>query len=108
MSSSYIIYVHDDVLLRENLNEAVALAKDRGGVVTNADGGLIWPRPEIRANPRCRNCLGSGRSMPIFAVGWQPVCSCVTEQIVVLTVPKDYSIQERYSPGLTEFREVRP
>ena len=57
----------------------------------------------VRANPKCKYCLGSGLSQG-FYVGVIHVCSCVTEQLKIIVVDKDYHIPagERYLPGLPE------
>jgi hypothetical protein len=64
-------------------------------------------RPEkivVRTNPKCKYCLGSGLSQGAYA-GVIHVCPCVTEQLRIVAVDKDYRIpaKERYSPGLPEF-----
>lgn len=61
----------------------------------------------LRANPRCALCLGSGAPIPLHVLCGTTVCRCITEQITILTVPKDYSIPQRnrYIPGHPEFVE---
>lgn len=59
----------------------------------------------VRANPRCKNCLGGGMAQGAYA-GVVHVCACVTEQLrVVVVIEKDYRIPiaERYEPGPPEF-----
>ena len=58
----------------------------------------------VRANPKCKNCLGSGLAQGFYA-GVIHVCSCVTEQLKIVVVDKDYSIpaEKRYEPGKPEF-----
>jgi hypothetical protein len=61
---------------------------------------------EVRAVPNCRNCLGSGIASTLYA-GVTMVCSCVTEQLRIITVKKDYSIKDRYKPGKAEYVEEK-
>ena len=58
----------------------------------------------VRANPKCKNCLGSGLAQGFYA-GVVHVCPCVTEQLKIVIVDKDYRIptEERYVPGQPEF-----
>ncbi len=56
----------------------------------------------VKANPRCKYCLGTARAQGFYA-GVVHVCSCVTEQLCIIVVDKDYSIQARYEPGQPEF-----
>jgi hypothetical protein len=65
-------------------------------------------RITVRAARNCKNCLGTGVATPLHALCGSPVCSCVTEQLRILTVAKggeDYSIpvNARYSPGSPEY-----
>ena len=59
-------------------------------------------RLTVRANPKCKNCLGSGIAATRYA-GVTHVCPCVTEQLRIIVVDKDYRIQDRYEPGQPEF-----
>jgi hypothetical protein len=63
-------------------------------------------RLTVRANPKCRNCLGSGIAATRYA-GVTHVCPCVTEQLRIIIVDKDYRIpaEERYEPGHPEFAD---
>lgn len=58
----------------------------------------------VKANPKCNNCLGSGVAALIFGPG-ETICPCVTEQLLIVVTPKDYSIPkiERYVPGTPTF-----
>ena len=58
----------------------------------------------VRANPKCKNCLGSGIAATRYA-GVTHVCPCITEQLQITIVDKDYRIpsEERYEPGPPEF-----
>jgi hypothetical protein len=58
----------------------------------------------VRANPKCRYCLGDGRASTRYA-GVTILCSCVSEQLRVIVVDKNYRIpaQDRYVPGQAEF-----
>ena len=59
---------------------------------------------EVRANPKCMYCLGSGIAAVLFTPQHR-VCSCVTEQLKIVTFPKDHSIpaSDRYQPGEPDF-----
>ena len=59
-------------------------------------------RLTVRANPKCKNCLGSGIAATRYA-GVTHVCPCNTEQLQITIVDKDYRIQERHRPGEPEF-----
>jgi hypothetical protein len=48
-------------------------------------------RIEVHANPKCRYCLGGGRSQSIIA-DITPICGCVTGQLRIIIAEKDYSI----------------
>lgn len=60
-------------------------------------------RLTVRTNPKCKFCLGAGKS--IHMKGIEIICSCVTEQLRIVTVDKDYGIPgaDRYVPGEAEF-----
>lgn len=60
----------------------------------------------VRANPKCKNCLGSGVAAMVFGPA-DNICSCVTEQLRIIVTQKDYSIprEERYSPGQAQFSD---
>jgi hypothetical protein len=62
------------------------------------------PKIILKTKPNCKFCLGTGISISLFA-GIETTCRCITEQIVVLTVPADYSIMDRYEPGKPEYIE---
>lgn len=59
---------------------------------------------EVRANPKCKYCLGSGMAQGFYA-GVVHVCACITEQLRIIIIDKDYRIpaEERYKPGQPEF-----
>ena len=59
-------------------------------------------RLTVRANPKCVYCLGSGVAADIFGPK-ESICPCVTEQLRIITVDKDYRVQERHHPGQPEF-----
>lgn len=55
---------------------------------------------KLQAKVNCKSCLGTGFATPFHALCGKPVCSCITEQIIIV-VPKgsrNYSIpgNERY------------
>ena len=56
----------------------------------------------VRANPACVYCLGSGVAANIFGPK-ESICPCVTEQLRIITVDKNYCIQECHHPGHPEF-----
>ena len=58
---------------------------------------------EVRANLWCKYCLGSGMATTRYA-GVTFVCRCVTEQLRIIVVDKNYKIpaEERYTPGQPE------
>ena len=59
----------------------------------------------VRANPRCKNCLGGGIAQGVYADATMHVCACVTEQLKIITVAKkNYAlpIADRYNPGPLE------
>lgn len=60
----------------------------------------------VRSNPKCRLCLGSGLADFVVAGGTH-VCPCVTEQLKIVVVDKNYAIpdEERYWPGMPEFEK---
>ncbi len=60
----------------------------------------------VRANPKCKYCLGAGKAASMYGPE-EHICSCVTEQLTIVTVDKDYSIpaDQRYSPGSPSFEK---
>ncbi len=58
----------------------------------------------VRTKPNCKFCLGSGMAAELYGPG-EHVCPCVTEQLTIMTVEKDYSIPagQRHVPGKPEF-----
>lgn len=59
-------------------------------------------RVTLKTKPNCALCLGSGVSHGLYA-GVVMVCRCITEQLRIITVEKDYSITDRYEPGKPEY-----